>query len=104
MQPTEKNDQPTAEPELGRQCDAIEKQLVEWNGSDDPERPCNWPLKKKLVTTILYGLTTMATAWASAMYVGQTKPTESPHPNPTSDTPQQSMTLPHTFTRAPKCP
>jgi len=33
--------------------------LVTFDGDDDPYRPMNWNFKKKVVTTVLYGLTTM---------------------------------------------
>lgn len=33
--------------------------IVDFDGPDDPYRPLNWGFKKKAVTTILYGLTTM---------------------------------------------
>ncbi|KAL6150686.1 hypothetical protein ACJQWK_00315 [Exserohilum turcicum] len=42
--------------------------LVDFDGDDDPYRPLNWPTKKKILTTALYGLTTMSATWASAAY------------------------------------
>lgn len=33
--------------------------IVEFDGLDDPYHPRNWGFKKKCITTILYGLTTM---------------------------------------------
>ncbi|CAP93140.1 Pc16g04700 [Penicillium rubens Wisconsin 54-1255] len=33
--------------------------IVDFDGPDDPYRPLNWGFKKKAVTTVLYGLTTM---------------------------------------------
>lgn len=36
-----------------------EAEIVDFDGPDDPYRPVNWPFRKKLVTTLLYGLTTM---------------------------------------------
>ena len=30
--------------------------LVDFDGKDDPYRPLNWPFKKKVITTLLYGL------------------------------------------------
>ncbi|KAL8637681.1 MAG: hypothetical protein Q9228_005073 [Teloschistes exilis] len=42
--------------------------LVDFDGPDDPYRPINWPFRKKLVTTILYGFTTMGSTWASSVY------------------------------------
>lgn len=42
--------------------------LVDFDGKDDPYRPMNWPTKKKVVTTALYGLCTMSASWASASY------------------------------------
>ncbi len=42
--------------------------LVDFEGEDDPYRPLNWPTKKKVITTGLYGLSTMTATWASAAY------------------------------------
>ncbi len=48
--------------------------LVDFEGPDDPYRPVNWPMRKKLTATALYALTTMAVTWASATYsAGQRK-------------------------------
>lgn len=33
--------------------------IIDFDGPDDPYRPLNWGFRKKAVTTILYGLTTM---------------------------------------------
>lgn len=41
--------------------------IVEFDGPDDPYRPLNWSFKKKVMTTLLYGLTTMGTTWASSV-------------------------------------
>lgn len=42
--------------------------LVQFDGPDDPYNPLNWTFTKKAVTTILYGLITMGSAWASSAY------------------------------------
>ncbi|KAK2873936.1 hypothetical protein FQN49_001987 [Arthroderma sp. PD_2] len=42
--------------------------IVDFDGPDDPYRPLNWPFRKKCITTLLYGLTTMGSTWASAIY------------------------------------
>ncbi|MCJ1409724.1 hypothetical protein MMC19_003807 [Ptychographa xylographoides] len=42
--------------------------LVDFEGPDDPYRPLNWPFRKKVVTTLLYGLTTMGATFASSVY------------------------------------
>ncbi|KAI8942043.1 hypothetical protein NX059_000147 [Plenodomus lindquistii] len=42
--------------------------LVDFDGPNDPYRPINWPTKKKITTTLLYGLTTMSATWASSAY------------------------------------
>ncbi|KAK1760352.1 major facilitator superfamily domain-containing protein [Echria macrotheca] len=47
--------------------------LVEFNGPDDPYKPVNWPIHKKVVTTALYGLVTMTSTWASASYAPGTR-------------------------------
>lgn len=45
-----------------------EAEIVDFDGPDDPYRPINWPFRKKVVTTLLYGLTTMGSTWASSVY------------------------------------
>ncbi|KAK3485395.1 MFS general substrate transporter [Neurospora hispaniola] len=42
--------------------------IVDFEGPDDPYRPMNWPMKKKIMTTMLYGLITMSASWASSSY------------------------------------
>ena len=41
--------------------------LVDFEGPDDPYRPLNWPFRKKVITTLLYGFTTMGSTWASSV-------------------------------------
>jgi hypothetical protein len=43
-------------------------EIVDFDGDDDPYRPLNWPFRKKVITTLLYGLTTMGATWSSAVY------------------------------------
>lgn len=43
-------------------------ELVDFDGPDDPYRPMNWPLHKKVITTMLYGFVTMSATWASSCY------------------------------------
>lgn len=47
--------------------------LVDFDGEDDPYRPINWPTKKKVLTTLMYGLTTMSATWASSAYSAGTR-------------------------------
>lgn len=49
-----------------------QEQLVDFEGPDDPYRPLNWPLHKKVTTTALYGLVTMTATWASSAYSAAT--------------------------------
>lgn len=42
--------------------------LVDFNGKDDPYHPMNWPFRKKVITTLLYGFTTCWITFASAIY------------------------------------
>jgi MFS family permease len=42
--------------------------LVTFDGPDDPYNPINWPFKKKVITTVLYGFTTMGSTWASSVF------------------------------------
>ncbi|KAH7153369.1 major facilitator superfamily domain-containing protein [Dactylonectria macrodidyma] len=48
-------------------------QLVDFDGPDDPYLPMNWPTKKKVLTTLLYGLVTMTATWASSAYSAGTR-------------------------------
>ena len=41
--------------------------LVDFDGPDDPYRPINWTPKKKWLTVLFYGLTTMCSSWNSSM-------------------------------------
>ena len=43
--------------------------LVDFDGKDDPYRPVNWPFRKKVITTLLYGSTTMGSTWATSVLV-----------------------------------
>jgi hypothetical protein len=43
-------------------------EIVDFDGDDDPYRPINWPFRKKVVTTFLYGLTTLGATWATSVY------------------------------------
>lgn len=49
-----------------------EADIVTFDGDDDPYRPMNWPFRKKAVTTVLYGLTTMGSTFASAVFAPAT--------------------------------
>ncbi|KAK2784519.1 hypothetical protein FQN52_008940 [Onygenales sp. PD_12] len=42
--------------------------IVDFDGPDDAYNPLNWPFRKKAITTLLYGLTTMGSTWSSAVY------------------------------------
>jgi len=50
--------------------------IVVFDGKDDPEAPLNWPTKKKIITTMLYGLTTAGSTWASSVYSSATAAVE----------------------------
>jgi hypothetical protein len=43
-------------------------EIVDFEGPTDPYHPINWPFRKKLVTTLLYGLTTCWVTFASSIY------------------------------------
>jgi hypothetical protein len=47
---------------------AVPDDLVNYDGEDDPYSPLNWPRKRKIITTILYGLTTAGSTWMSSIY------------------------------------
>ena len=42
--------------------------VVDFVGENDPYRPMNWPFRKKVITTFLYGFTTCWITFASAVY------------------------------------
>lgn len=42
--------------------------IVDFDGPDDPYRPINWPFRKKAITTMLYGLTTLSATLASSIF------------------------------------
>ena len=42
--------------------------IVDFDGKDDPYRPMNWPFRKKVITTCIYGFTTCWITFASAIY------------------------------------
>src|ERR1700760_616903 len=42
--------------------------IVTFDGPNDPYNPMNWTFRKKVITTMLYGFTTMASTWASSVY------------------------------------
>ncbi|KAF2664696.1 MFS general substrate transporter [Microthyrium microscopicum] len=44
------------------------EKLVDFDGNGDPLRPINWPMRKKVVTTVLYGMTTAIATWLSSIY------------------------------------
>lgn len=48
--------------------------LVSFNGPVDPAQPLNWPMRKKVVTTVLYGTTTAGATWLSSVYTAATIP------------------------------
>ena len=41
--------------------------VIDFDGPDDLYRPMNWPRRKKVITTLLYGFTTMGATWASSV-------------------------------------
>jgi hypothetical protein len=45
-----------------------EAEIVDFDGEDDPYKPMNWPTRKKVITTLLYGLTTMGSTWSTSVY------------------------------------
>ena len=47
--------------------------IVNFDGPDDPYRPVNWPFRKKAITTILYGFTTMGATLGSSIFSPATK-------------------------------
>jgi MFS transporter, DHA1 family, multidrug resistance protein len=54
---------------LGDDKPIIDENIVDFNGPEDPQRPLNWPVGKKVTITICYSLLTMCRTWASTMSV-----------------------------------
>ncbi|KAE8451640.1 hypothetical protein EG329_003097 [Mollisiaceae sp. DMI_Dod_QoI] len=48
--------------------------IVDFSGPSDPMNPLNWPFRKKVITTLLYGLTTAGAQWASSVYSAAISP------------------------------
>lgn len=48
--------------------------LVTFDGKDDPYEAINWPMKKKIWTTMLYGLVTGSASWASSSFAAASGP------------------------------
>jgi hypothetical protein len=48
---------------------ATDSSLIDFKGLDDPYNALNWPMKKKIVATMLYSFCTMGASWASTMSV-----------------------------------
>ncbi|KZF25582.1 putative MFS multidrug transporter [Xylona heveae TC161] len=42
--------------------------IVDFDGMADPYRPINWPVRKKIITTMLYGFTTFGATFSSSVY------------------------------------
>ena len=40
--------------------------IVDFQGPDDPSRPVNWKMSKKVYTCFLYGLLNMGATWATS--------------------------------------
>lgn len=57
-----------------------EDAIVDFDGPDDTYRPLNWPFRKKVITTLLYGLTTMGSTWASSVSVALPNNSFEAHP------------------------
>lgn len=51
------------------------RDIVDWNGQDDPEHPQNMPSKKKWFVTMVYGLMTLVVTFASSVYSTATEVT-----------------------------
>lgn len=54
-------------PSIGQANNEHDVFLVDFAGQDDPYNPVNWSLGKKMVTTLLWALTTCWIAFASAV-------------------------------------
>ncbi|KAH8881140.1 putative MFS multidrug transporter [Thozetella sp. PMI_491] len=52
---------------LGQEKTGIDA-IVDFDGSDDPYHPMNWPARKKIATVLLYGLTATGASFNSAVF------------------------------------
>ena len=50
-----------------------EKHLVQFKTADDPLKAINWPLKRKILTVLLFGCTTMGSTIATSTYSSGTR-------------------------------
>ncbi|RAL61348.1 hypothetical protein DID88_009484 [Monilinia fructigena] len=50
-----------------------EEYVVEFDGPDDPLHAVNWPMKKKIITSILLGYTTFTSAFTSSIFSTATR-------------------------------
>ncbi|TLD05587.1 uncharacterized protein PgNI_09755 [Pyricularia grisea] len=50
-----------------------EEYVVEFDGPDDPMHAQNWPLRKKAVTAVILGYTTMTSSFASSIFSAATR-------------------------------
>lgn len=46
----------------------VEGNVVSWDGPEDPMNPMKWPRSKKIRVTIIYGMTTMCSTFASSIF------------------------------------
>ncbi|ROT43295.1 major facilitator superfamily transporter [Sodiomyces alkalinus F11] len=51
-----------------------EEYVVEFDGPDDPMHAQNWPLRKKMMTAVILGFTTLTSAFASSIFSAATGP------------------------------
>ncbi|KAF2723957.1 MFS general substrate transporter [Polychaeton citri CBS 116435] len=49
--------------------------LVDWDGSDDPDNPMNWPTSRKWAITLSLGMMTFSVTFASSVFSAATVPT-----------------------------
>ncbi|EOD50786.1 mfs multidrug transporter [Neofusicoccum parvum] len=55
-------------PQVEKQAEEKDPNLVEWNGSDDPGNPMNWPHWWKWTVTITLGMMTFCITFASSVF------------------------------------
>ncbi|KAF4626840.1 hypothetical protein G7Y89_g11313 [Cudoniella acicularis] len=55
-------------PETPKEEEISSENTVDFDGPSDLTKPTNWPLGKKIITTVLYGMTTGGSTWASSVY------------------------------------
>lgn len=71
MSPSNQSSSPDRVPEEGKHepilSDALDEDLVDWDGPDDPKNPMNWPLRRVVVVITIISIITFLSSLASSV-------------------------------------